>query len=670
MKITIKRLTLTNFKGIRSLNVLFNAAITNIFGRNSSGKTTILDAFLWLFFGKNSNDVTDFNIKTLDENNKAYHNLNHEVEAVVVVNKQEITVRRAYREKWTKKRGTNTPEFDGHTHEFFWNDVPLKESEFKAKVAAIIDEKLLKLLTNTTYFNNLKWQERRNVLLSIAGNISDADVFENINADVEELKKAFEQGKTLEEFKREIVAKRKKIKDELDLIPTRIEEANRSLPETVDYAGIEKNMFALKEEIIGIDQLLNNKSAALKEHQQTINKLLHLKQEKSRTALDIENNATNQVQEAARKRAAEIMEQKTKLRSITDEVLDLRKQYANKEEIYKDTVTGQDHAREAWNKINEEQLVFNDDDFCCPACKRAFETADIETKKAELTANFNADKSKRLTAAQKYGLGLKEKAELLKVELENIKAKGLLRADDEQRQKQYVDELEQQHQRLITNEADELNKYLTGHKEYNQLKAEIKELESQIDAPAPEQTNNALTLRKNDLQKQVDEMNRQLAGKDQREKILARIAELKKQEETLSQEYASLDGIEYSIEQFNRAKMDTLEQRINGRFKMVRFQMYEEQVNGGLTDACITLVNSNGSFVPYADANTAAKIQAGIDIINTLSNHYDIKAPVWIDNRESVTDIPETDLQVINLIVSAEHDKLTVEKAELEEAAA
>ena len=102
--------------------------------------------------------------------------------------------------------------------------------------------------------------------------------------------------------------------------------------------------------------------------------------------------------------------------------------------------------------------------------------------------------------------------------------------------------------------------------------------------------------------------------------------------------------------------MDTLEQRINGRFKLVKFKMFEEQINGGKTETCITLING----VPYSDANTASKIQAGIDIINTLSEHYDIKAPIWVDNKESVVKLPYTECQLINLIVSAEDSKLRV----------
>jgi exonuclease SbcC len=129
----------------------------------------------------------------------------------------------------------------------------------------------------------------------------------------------------------------------------------------------------------------------------------------------------------------------------------------------------------------------------------------------------------------------------------------------------------------------------------------------------------------------------------------------------MAQELASLEGVEYSIEQFTKAKMDMLEARINGRFKLVRFKMFEDQINGGQVEACTTLI----SGVPFDNANNAARIQAGLDIINTLSDHYGVCAPVWVDNRESVIDLPETKSQLINLVVSESHKKLTVSPGKL-----
>ncbi|MBP7398205.1 MAG: AAA family ATPase [Chitinophagales bacterium] len=72
MKISLKKLSLLNFKGIRQRTIEFND-VTNIFGKNEAGKTTLFDASLWVLFGKDSTDRKDFAIKTLDENNEPFH---------------------------------------------------------------------------------------------------------------------------------------------------------------------------------------------------------------------------------------------------------------------------------------------------------------------------------------------------------------------------------------------------------------------------------------------------------------------------------------------------------------------------------------------------------------------------------------------------------------------
>ena len=66
--------------------------------------------------------------------------------------------------------------------------------------------------------------------------------------------------------------------------------------------------------------------------------------------------------------------------------------------------------------------------------------------------------------------------------------------------------------------------------------------------------------------------------------------------------------------------------------------------------------------VPYSGGlNNAARINTGLDIINTLSEHYGFVAPIFVDNREAVTQLIETKAQVISLVVSKPDKVLRVE---------
>lgn len=113
---------------------------------------------------------------------------------------------------------------------------------------------------------------------------------------------------------------------------------------------------------------------------------------------------------------------------------------------------------------------------------------------------------------------------------------------------------------------------------------------------------------------------------------------------------------QYTIDNFIKLKIDTIEGKINSKFSYVKFKLFETQINGGQVETCEALING----VPFSDANTASKINAGVDIINTLCEFYKVSAPIFLDNRESVSEIIPTDSQIINLIVSAGDKKLRV----------
>ena len=138
--------------------------------------------------------------------------------------------------------------------------------------------------------------------------------------------------------------------------------------------------------------------------------------------------------------------------------------------------------------------------------------------------------------------------------------------------------------------------------------------------------------------------------------IRKRIAELEAQQKSLAAEYAQCEKGEYLCEQFIRAKVSMLDERINSRFRTLKFKLFHEQQNGGLQEICKVLIPCESGLVEYEKANSAARINAGIEIVNVLGEYFGVRLPVFCDNAESVTAFTPSDGQAVRLIVS-EADK-------------
>lgn len=665
MKIKLNRLTLLNFKGIRSLDIKFQQ-ITNISGENATGKTTILDAFLWLLFGKDSTGRSDsnFEIKTLDANNQPFHRMDHEVAAEMIVDDQEIVLKRVYKENWVKKRGESETVFSGHTTSFYWNDVPLKLEEYQAKISGILPEGIFKLIANNGYFNTLKWEDRRNVLMNIAGVITNDDVIDSLGSKINSgnnhqfslLLANLNAKKSLDEFKREISSKKKKIKEELDLIPARIDEANRNLPDAKDYTQILFDIDMHRGTLEKVEDQLMDKTNAQRERQNVITAKLNEIQGFRTQRQQIEFDERNAARDRRAGRENDILEAKRQLRIKNDDVLrnnsELTRLKGSKTTLEKD----QAGLRTKFADVNAKKLEFKEGEFSCPACKREFASTDIETKKAEFTKNFNADKSKSLSEIQDKGKALGVEIAKLDSRIKELEETDQTLNTEIDALNLNISALEEEHTNLSRSESLQIERAIANSPKYLSLGKQISAMEEEVNAPQAGDDKASLLQQKRGLVEKIDSLKLELNSKEQRQKTLNRIDQLSVQEKEMSGSLADLEGVEFAILQFTKAKMDLLESRINGRFKLVKFKLFQEQINGGEVPCCETLIKG----VPYQDANTASRINAGLDIINTLCAHYNAFAPVFVDNAESVNTLIPVDAQLIRLVVSKDK-KLKIE---------
>ena len=648
--IKLKKLKLENFKGIKALEIDFKDE-TNIEGKNGVGKTTVFDAYSWLLFGKNSQNQSDFSIKTNDANNNVIHNLEHSVEGTLQVDDSTLVLKRVLREKWTKKKGSETAELTGNETIFFINEVPKSLSEYKLIVDGIISEESQKVLSNPLYFNQtMKWQDRRTILSKLAGDITNDLILEKIKGSYRtELEKMLSTDKTLDDYKREFSAKRKKIKDELDLIPSRIDEASRSKPEDKNWGEIETSIKSKNLEISSIDLQIEDITKQQESHFEKISEAKKLKFQKEQLLTESKNNSLNET----RRELNNIDKLKSEIKHIIDINTNSINQLNDKNTYFKKDIDKfnklNDSLREAFQVQNSSEIKFDDTLAKCPTCFREYDQDKIDEIKNNSLTKLKIAKQELIDGIREQGTENKKLIEELELaiaknnsEVENLK----LIIEDKTKVLNEVSEKEGK-LKLIVSEKTELTP------EQQKIQAEIDSIVIP-DFNAP--NNSFLKATKSELQLVIDELKTQLHDKNQIEKINERIAELEIQQRKLAQEIASFEKQEIAIENYNSEKNNLIEKSVNDKFSLVKFKLFETQMNGGINEICEATVNG----VLFNDVNTANKINAGLDVINVLSNYYDVTAPVFLDNRESTTNIIDCNSQIISLFVNPKCETLKI----------
>lgn len=650
MKIVLKKLELKNFKGIKELTIDFGN-VTSISGRNATGKTTVVDAFTWLLFGKDSKDRTTFNIKTLDANGEELHGLEHSVTGELEVDGQAITIQRLYKEKWTKQRGQAQAELKGHTTEYFINEVPTSMKDYQSRVNQIFEENKFKLVTSPLYFTNLKWQDQRKMLLEIIGDIDEETVI-NYNPSLEPLRNLLTDG--IDNLLKVVKAKISKLKDNVKSIPFRIDECNNSIIDE-DFQALEFRKRGIESGIKSLDESIEDKSKVNDRKLELSNKIFELKQQFQAKY----NKAKSDMELPKMQLKNDMRELEYKLQ---DQERDYRTAVRTEEQLEREIVEGKNSIsklkfeneglREEFSKVKGETLEIDESQFVCPMCKREFETNDIEAKKAELLSNFNTDKEKRMKNIQARGKTNNATIAKIEANISTLNNKLIETSEYINSIKLKIEETKEQINNLsVQLSISDCTKEIK-FEGMEELKAEIKNLEDEMRSISIGDSNMELKVRKANLVKELEEVNRLLAGRENNDKLILRIKELQAEERGLAAKIAELEGQQFMCEEFIRTKVELLEGSINNKFAgSISFKLFNKQINGGLNECCEATVNG----VPFSNANTASQINAGLSIVNTLSKHFNVQAPIFIDNAESVNKIGETDSQLIKLIVSLDN---------------
>ena len=635
-EIKIKQLRLENFKCHRSLNLDFMGGNASIYGDNATGKTSVYDALTWLLFGKDSsgNGEKNIEIKPLDASGEVKdHDAITEVEATLQVNGEDVSLRRTYQEVWTTRRGSSEAIYSGNTSEYYIDGVPCKKNAFQDKVNELVSEDTFRMLTSVSYFaKDISWQERRAVLFRVAGVQDDADILVTNDAFIPLVAN---MGRlSLDDYKKKLLSEKKGLVGARTEIPARISECEKTIADVKQL-----DFDAAKTELVTLQNQLEDVAAqivALEHDSAADQKRLEIREAKMELSnLESENRAYRASQTAGAPNIRELQRNVTVLASKLESKERTLEAALNSLPGYDKQVAA---SRQRWIELN----AWNFTGGTCPTCGQNLPAA--QRKEAEEA--FEAQKKTRLREIEQTANGYKEAKADAEKRIAELKAEVTELKKELSNAEKQLTEAEAAMVEPVDMEQYAENAHSIQMR-INVLSGELADI-LQGSASIREQ----LLRKKSDIAAQMAEHSAIINKESLLEYSRNRVDQLREDAKKTAEKLESIESMLFRMDEYSRYKTRFVEDSINGMFRIARFRLFREQANGGVEDRCDVVLDG----VPYISVNNGAKINLGIDIINTLSEAYGVKVPLFVDNAESVTKLETSSSQIIRLVVS-ENDK-------------
>lgn len=625
----VKKITLTNFKGCKEATYLFGKNATYISGQNGSGKSTVMDGWIWLWFDKDSNLVSNPNIRPLVSDEES---LEVSVAADIDIDGKPITVKKIQKKKVSKDGKVSL------TNTYEVNSVPKSQRDFQLYFEELgIDwDKFLQLSHPDVFVNGMSdkksRENMRNTLFQMASTISDYEVAEKTQ-DVEGLKQLLKDY-SLEEIQAMQAATIRKIKSDYgtdgEIIDAEI-RGKEALRYDIDLAELELQKKEINSQLETNKEKLADVNKIAEEYNSLSSDILELNFKLSEIAMNANKDVQNSRIEHQRKiddATNELNKANAELHTASANAQSLNLKYSFAErELTK--------CREEYTKVFNEQ--FDENSVVCPTCGQALP----EDKALEIRNTFEESKKSRINNIIVSGNAKKTALEEVKSEIE--KNNNLF---DGLREK--IADLENKVTDLKSVVFKEVN-----YKEFDEYKAILSQIAAKEElmkkANSQEDVQKEILDSNQALNNQLIAIEKQFALVEGNEKIDTQISELQSKKLQLAQEKANCEKILYEIDLLNKRKNELLTDQINSHFNIVKWRLFKYLKNGTYEQDC-TPTSIDGKVIGEA-TNNALTIAMKLDIIDGLQKFFTQSYPVWIDNFEAIDSANAKNLKIDSQLI-------------------
>ena len=630
MEIKLKKLILENFM-CYSLKEIDFSDFTKISAMNGMGKSTIANAYMWLFFNCDY-ELRDNQTVRREVNGKTIDDVDVSVTAVIDMDGKEITAKKVQKRTYSKD-GTSYKD----DNKYFINDVPKTLKDFNAYFE--LDMNVWKMCTSVNAFLSQKPADMRSYLFSLVSEVTDVQVA-NSNKELKELVPLLEKYKA-EELLAMNKATKSKVSKELPILDGQIMEKERDIQikSDIDVSDLELLRNSLKEQINDNTEKQTNADRMMEECSKVQDEIMKLKFDLS----GLQNKANEELISASAEISKTISDVMNIKRTTETYISEAKRQIAT----CKDNVDILNRKRnsyaEEWKSVNSEQ--FNEDTTICPTCGRKLATSKITS----LRNDFESNKKSRLDDITSKGMDCKSQIDKnndrineLEVELDKLQIQ--------------LDEAD--------NRLEELNKKadsqptfvdISDTEEYKAIQDKIAEKEEYANKLSSGDIRAELKAQETNLRQQLAECEGEIAKSDTTADE-ERLSELKKKKLDMEQSKTDCEKILDLLDELDKTKNELLTDQINSHFSLVQWKLFDNAKNGNYKSVCIPMVD--GKSILTTMSNKGNRILGRIDICKSIQKISGINCPIWLDDTENLDTVNQSmvadmvDSQLIMLLVN------------------
>lgn len=639
-KIEVREIRLTDFKGQSEKKIEFgHRAIVS--GKNGCGKTTLADAFMWVFCDKDYSLKSNPDIRP-DDGRECLPR----VDIDLVIDGNPVSVAK-FQKRTESKPKDGKPGKVALSNKYEINGVPKAERDFKADLKERgFDFDNFLMLSHMEIFTDLKDADARKILFSMSDGAgkSDLEIAKTV-PDCTELAPLLETYKA-DEIKAMNSATLKKAEEQLKAIPNQIIGMEHSKVDA-DTAELELQKNVLHEQIADIEKQIaqsgNEKAGEIKAELAGLStKLLEIVSKAKADLLEQKSSVCNKVSTLELDRNIKTSE----LNRKTSTLESLRAQKKELLEKLQNARTQYPKIKDAeWDSSTLESIeseTFKDADTICPTCgqnlppeqieqlKSRFEQKKQERINQQLKAEEEWEQDKKRKLDEVIQIGNKASADMKEAhKQEETLTSEISKLTDELEQiKTYLD-AENKNLEAIPKEPD-----FSENAEYQQILASIKEKQQELNSlDNGEEVKKQLSEQLSGKKQELAAVNQRIGEANNNVRIDEQIEKLQESQKQYAQSKADAQMILDELKSLSMAKNTALEDAVNKYFDGVKVKLFDTQKNGEVVDACIWYVqDKDGNWKKLiGNANTALMMKGKIAIMDGLQKFYGVSYPIFVD---------------------------------------